>query len=254
MKNEEIEKKQKAYFLKLFRNARYKTQEDAEDFSCICFALEEFAVFAFRVKKSGLGKYKDDYRKFFKNNFFNGERLYALLCVVHKSRNDYAHQGVFARNSARKAQSLAIELESKLMKDLSRLEHIMSEDIAYANPELTVSKIREIMLLNSFSYLPLRYDDSTYYMISDIDIARLWNKRWDDNRSENEKIRNEKLYITHFREIFDEHLPKGSKIKADILDGDIEIEEVADKLSHIPILVKGKSGAIVGIVTAFDWL
>lgn len=98
-----------AYYLKLFRQARYRTLDDVEDFTSVCFALEELGR---RLKGSNLKslrKYKDVIARFVPGR--RHKEFVVLFDLVVTARNEAAHCGVFARNLAMRSTKIALTIE-----------------------------------------------------------------------------------------------------------------------------------------------
>jgi predicted transcriptional regulator len=245
---EKLSEDQKFYFLKALRTARYSAQKDAEDFLNLCFVFEELGLRLAGVKRKGLGSYDDFYKEIFKFYSYSHISLMDKFYSVVRARNDAAHQGAFARAASIKAQLVSIELEAIIMSKARSVRQIMSEDVVWAEEFFTVAKVREIMLLNSFSYLPCHIG-SRIYLISDAAVADVWN------RDQTNEKRNEKLYSATIKELFS--LKEiGLESPVEIIHQDAEISRILEKLGSKPVLVSNDkfNKNIVGIVTAFDYL
>lgn len=226
---------QKRYFLHLLREARYAAQDDAENFSDICFALEELGKQVLGEKKSGLGGYKEVLPLVVPPH--QQQSFRAALGRVITARNDKAHTGAYARNAADKAILVTTMLEDVLMGDMETVEDIMAHGVVWVEDFMPLAKVRELMLRHSFSYLPLKRGDD-YVLLSDAEVARQWRKLGP---------KSEKSNVKPLSEIEDLEV-----ISTKPILGNTKLSDHA--LPAHPELVQDECGNIVGIVTAFDWL
>ena len=170
------------------REARLKALRDAEAFEEIVFVLERMGVHL-TGKTGDLGKYKKaitqcalksplakDIPEACKDWHTPFEGLYKL---VREGRNDALHQGAFARHLTAWAIELATILEDALMNEATGNKPARVKDFMIRNPICAymwqpMSSIRQIMLANSFSYLPAAVGEqreSSWYFISDFAVA-----------------------------------------------------------------------------------
>ena len=94
-----------------------------------------------------------------------------LYDLVRDARNDAVHQGAFARHLTRHAIELAIILEDALSSYMYRATDFMALNPVCAELWQPVGFIRQQMLANSYSYLPVRDDDENWSVVSDSAIA-----------------------------------------------------------------------------------
>lgn len=241
-----LSERQCVNLLRDLRQARYASQQDSENLISLCGFYEEFGIIIAAQKLSGLGSYFEYYKKLLKKHSPLYLEDLAKFRFFLNARNDLAHSGEFARSAVSKAVEFSITLEGIIMAKLSQVNHIMSGNVTFVEPFFTIAKIRKIMLLNSFSYLPYE-KDGKYYLISDIDVAKFWNSIFD-----NEKEKSESLYVSHFEDLVKEkRFDIGGELQ--LIDGNSEISKALSKNDGRPMLVKSGS-QIIGIVTAFDWL
>ncbi len=107
---------------------------------------------------------------------------FALLYdMVRNARNDALHVGSYARHLTSHAIELALILEDGLrsveiiFKEAEKME-INVSDFMVRNPVCAhlwqpISSIRQTMLTNSFSYLPVAIDKSEWRLVSDLRIV-----------------------------------------------------------------------------------
>lgn len=238
-----LKKEQYAYYLRLFRNARYQVLADGENFTNVCFALEEFGTALLRKKQTGLGGYKNVLVKFLGDDAYS-KKFDTTFEKLKSARNGKSHQGVFARHAARNAVKICIMIEEKITEQMETLEDLMVDEIIWAQEFMPVAKIREMMLRYSFSYLPFKWEDK-YYLIADYQIAHIWKNL--DYRDK---------YTTPFSQIFSEKFeesdPTMKRINTEPFDKEKEINKLP--IPTQPILIKDTENHIVGIITPFDFL
>jgi len=178
-----------------------------------------------------------------------------LYELVREARNDALHQGAFARHLTSHAIELAIILEDALS---SLLGPIVS-DFMVQNPECAelwkpLSFIRQQMLANAYSYLPLVRSSSDvlnpwkdWKIISDASVARFLGSE------RSGKVRRRRLSKT-LQEAIDE-MPEIC-VSALVVSDDAQISEALDNLEKQSVMLVKHHGRLelVGILTAFDLL
>jgi hypothetical protein len=167
-----------------------------------------------------------------------------LFDLMKDARNDALHQGAFARHLTRHAIELALILEDALR----RSEPALVADYMVRNPlcaELwhPLSFVRQQMLANSYSYLPLRKEEK-WYLISDAHLPIYLGSG----------SRKEKLTLTVENLLSWKELPAIEPVSAES-----SLTEALSTLekSQPPVLLVGNlldSNALLGILTAFDLL
>jgi len=237
------------YFRDQFREARAKALRDAEGFQEILFVLERFGAFL-KGKVEVLNAYKksiekvalisplaDDIPGRFQSWHMSFSRLYDL---VRKARNDALHQGTFARHLTRNAVQLSLVLEDALMSNQNTAGDYMVRESVCASPWQPLSFIRQQMLENSFTYIPV-WSSTQWQLVSDYHVARYL-------RQGDRKL---KLAKT-----LEEAVSDGLILEqVNICLADASINEVFKKSNGKPVLVVEKqTERLVGIVTPFDLL
>jgi len=165
-------------------------------------------------------------------------RLYDL---VRKARNDALHQGAFARNLTHNAIQLAFILEDALMSYQNTAGDYMVREPVCALLWQPLSFIRQQMLANSFTYLPV-WSSTHWQLVSDYHVARYL--RQGDRKSKLaktlEEAVNDGLILEQVSTCF----------------ADASINEVLEKSNGKPVLVidREQTERLVGIVTPFDLL
>jgi CBS domain-containing protein len=253
-------------FADQFRSARLAALADAESFDQIIHVIERLGSyltkeeFSDHGKHGDLGKYKitmvelvqshglaAESRAEFKNLLTPFETLYDL---VKNARNDALHQGAFARHLTKHAIELAIILEDLLSNYL----HPVVTDFMVRNPICgepwqPVAFLRQQMLANSFSYLPVLQGEKEWGVVSDAAIAKFLGPKYNGGN------RTKRLAMTIDAASTQNDNPISLLRPAFVEEAD-PLEKALDRLTTSPILlVRSPSGtSLLGILTAFDLL
>src|SRR2546425_10321270 len=152
------------HFRNQFREARAAALRDAEGFQEVLFVLERFGTYLTKGIQT-LNKYAGEIQKMalisplandiperYKSWHLPFSKLYEL---VREARNDALHQGAFARHLTNSAIQLALVLEDALMSDQNMAGDYMVREPVCASFWQPLSFIRQQMLANSFTYLPV---------------------------------------------------------------------------------------------------
>ena len=156
------------------REARYGALADAEGFAQLCFAFELLGS-RLRGEKFSLGQYKEQL-KLLATNTLGSDRFDALFRRVLDARNDAMHSGAYARNAAQAAVQLSLILEQGLMNkfDLTVADFMVTTPV-YVEDWHTLGYARQLMLANSFSYLPI-FHGNKWHLISDMAMAQFFQR------------------------------------------------------------------------------
>lgn len=164
-----------------FREARYAALADAEGFGAICFALEALGLrllgeqatldryknrIAVRAQKSAiLTQLATSHPSRFKS-------FDALYKTVQTARNDAMHIGAYARHATEAAIELCIGIEEALMADVARtVSSVMVTSPITVEKWQPVAHARQLMLMHSFSFLPVRIGE-TWWLVSELGLAK----------------------------------------------------------------------------------
>jgi predicted RNase H-like HicB family nuclease/CBS domain-containing protein len=252
---------QAVYFRNQFREARTKAFQDSESFSEILFAIERLGSYLI-----GEISTLDDYRsciqtlaknsplaeeipKEHPNSHIKIDRLYEL---VMQARNDALHQGAYARHLTSRSIELSLVLEDALMSNGKLVRDYMIINPVCADLWQPLSFIRQQMLANSFSFLPVRDSDKCWNLVSDQALAQYLRVK----KAERDK---------RMAQTLEKALGETKSVSTLNLEKDVitvkateGIDEVMQKISnHCPILVTidgTKTGELIGILTSFDLL
>jgi hypothetical protein len=240
---------QRRYFRNVFCQARQAAFQDAEGFQEILFALERLG--AFRSQSIGaLGQYKDHIEEVAQMSPLALEipvqwRGYhppfsSLYELVRGARNDALHQGACARHLTNHAVQVSLIIEDALMSDAKLISDFMIHDVVEAKTWQPVSFVRQQMLANSFSFMPLQ-QDGDWQLLSDAALLRYLSTE-------------RKKRMAHS---IQEAIKGGLTLDpANCCSPDEKVEEVIDRFCGTPILVvdKDPDQRLLGIVTCFDLL
>ncbi len=157
-------------------------------------ALERLGSYLTNGGGHGLGKYREAIAEIGKRSSLayeglehHGERRLRFSRqyeLVRRGRNEAAHEGAAARHLVHHCLEVALILEDALMQECRLAGHYMVANPITASWWEPLSSIRQKMLSNSFSFLPvLASDDSgTWQLVSDVALARYLRE---DGRSSN---------------------------------------------------------------------
>lgn len=243
----------KIYFRDIFRDARATAYRDSEGFQEILFALEKYGSFL-AGKILDLGRYEpyikkiasgsplcSDIPKKRREYHLPFDNLYKL---VREARNDALHQGAYARHLTDHAVQLSLIIEDALMNNANMISDYMVRDVVAAGLWQPVSFVRQQMLANSFSYMPVRVKND-WKLLSDAGIAKYINGHAPANR----KVKLAKSVI----EALEDKLVPQSVI---CCNPDESASAVIANFRGKPLLIVDKrdNAVLLGIVTAFDLL
>lgn len=168
------------------RAGRYAALADAEGFEQICFALEALGL-RLLGKQGDLGGYEQRIglharrspvlTELARDHPAGFKPFAALYATVRKARNDNMHLGAYARHATHAAIELCIGLEEALMADVTpTVGHVMVKSVITVEPWRPVAHARQLMLMHSFSFLPLRQGPK-WFLLSELALAQFLNVR-----------------------------------------------------------------------------
>jgi len=172
-----------------------------------------------------------------------------LYDSVREARNTAMHEGAYARHLAAHAVKLALILENALMNGLDLVRDIMVPNPVCAEMWQPLSFIRQTMLENSFSHLPVKTSASeriTWKLVSDEGLARYLMGAAD-------KEEKKKRLLQSLADAEDAGGVRLCSAKQCVQEE--SISEILGDWNGLPILVLRKESTdLVGILTAFDLL
>jgi hypothetical protein len=242
------------YFRDQFRSARAAAHSDAEGYQEVLFALERLGTYCYG-RVAALGSYAKiigelaclsplavEIPRAWREAHVPFATLYEL---VREARNDALHQGAFARHLTAHAVQLALVLEDALMTEALCASEFMVRDVAHAYAWQPVSFVRQQMLANSFSHLPIQLGDALaarWHLIPDIVLARFLRV--------SPEVRKLRLAMTIADALATGEL---SFPVASCCSPDTSVDQLLPQFDGHPILVLDEQ-RLLGILTAFDLL
>lgn len=244
------------YFRNLFRDARTIALRDAEAFEELVFTVERLGS---ALTKNVLALGRDEYKQAIDNVALQSPLaacvpdswreclipFRVLYQSVRVARNDALHQGALARHLTVHAIQLAIILEDAMMQNLSIVGDYMVPNPVCAALWQPVGFIRQAMLANAFSYMPVLTvcnDEPEWHIISDYAVACYLRSGKRDQR-----------LATPLEKALREGMDPAP---ARLCTADFPITEALSLAKDGPVLVhrKESKGELVGIITTFDLL
>jgi CBS domain-containing protein len=251
---------ERAFFLGELRAARLAAQRNAEDFHDLLFVFERLGTFLTAGTGGSLGDYKEPFVEFVNEHSALAAAIgregtdvqlpfRSLYFLVNRGRNDALHQGAFARHLTTHAIELALVLEDALMDGAQLVRDFMVNDPVCASLWQPVSFVRQKMLENAFSYLPVyddREEERRWKLISDRALA-IWLQG-------NRDVRKSRLATT-----LEDALNQGLKLEEAhrVKSADRIQTAITDGVDNgRPALVVSAEdeARLIGIVTPFDVL
>ena len=252
-----LEKPARLWFRDRLRDARAAAFRDAEAFDEIIVVLEKLGGLLAGTEK-GLGQYEKAITALAVGTTINsnvpednGNGLHlpfsALFNAVRIRRNQAFHTGAVARRLTQQSVLLALVLEESLMHGFQFVRDFMVANPVCAELWQPLSFIRQNMLLNSFSYLPVKVTENgndCWRVVSDRVLAAYIREVPDIER---DRLAQTLLEAWQNKQI------ELEEVKS--LDGKKPIAEAIRILNHLPILVIiGSPSNLAGILTAHDLL
>lgn len=176
-----LSKPERLMYRDRLRAARYAALADSEGFTQICYELEALGV-RLLGKQESLGMYRGKIEGIAKKSLVliamqEGppgmfKRFQALYFIVRKARNDNMHLGAYARHATKAAIELCILLEEGLMNgEGMKVEDVMVTEVVALDPGQPVAHARQLMLMHSFSFLPVYLGDK-WRLLSELSVAQ----------------------------------------------------------------------------------
>jgi hypothetical protein len=188
----ELNRQERVHYRDRFREARYAALADAEGFGAICFAVEALGL-RLLGEQATLERYKPriaacalqspvltELAVTLPSRFKSFEALYK---TVQTARNDAMHIGAYARHATEAAIELCIGLEEALMADVERtVGNVMVSSPVTVEPWQPVAHARQLMLMHSFSFLPVRIEKS-WWLVSELGLAKFLGVNGDTKKA-----------------------------------------------------------------------
>ncbi len=180
----DMEQEVALHFRDQLRAARAVALRDAEAFQEILFVLERLGAFLSNERRN-LGQYlpqikeqaaRSPMAKEVPSALPNYHQQFDLKYeIVRKARNSALHEGALARHLTANAVELSLVLEEGIMSELHQVSDFMVRNPVCAFTWQPLSFIRQTMLVNSFSYLPVPVEKggkTDWRLISDFRLGQ----------------------------------------------------------------------------------
>ena len=237
-----ISRESKVELLTKLRTARYLVLRDAEAFHEAATCLEHIGQVVCGEIRNGLESYRKEILALAQQTKrHNDEDISRLFKVVREARNDAVHVGAHARHLNTRLIDLLLILEEAITSSTLAVKDLMVRTPVVAESWHLVAHVRNAMLANSFSTLPIweRTESGGCWWIL-TDTALMKYKRVAGKKD-----------MTVEKAVSQGWLPLES---ATCVQPDTPITEVVEKMNHLPILVTDATceSRLLGIVSAFD--
>lgn len=173
-----LSEEQKQFYRDQLRSARNVALADAEGFMAVVHTLELMGQQLVGKICMGPGEYKKKLKGVASLSSLAHKvdptyhvKFSTLFDELKDARNDAVHQGAYARILTDHAVDITIILEDALMSGFSQVSQFMVRDVVEAKPWQPVSYVRQQMLKHSFSYLPIRHEE-TWKLIPEYSVAK----------------------------------------------------------------------------------
>ena len=261
-RKENVTPEEALYFRNEFREARYATLKSPEEYPRILFAIERFGAYLTDNHDGGLKDYESCIVKFVNRHHSLHKRMpctrkdYHAKCgtlfrIMMTERNSALHKGSFVKILISHLIELSLMLEDALMTIMAdQIKNYMTRNPICAYPWQPISFIRQKMLENSFSYIPVHMEKpgknkKKWFLISDYAIAEYL-------RIATQKDDREKLLSRTLKSAVASK-PRLLTKKAVIVPPTETVQEALGCAKGRPILVKRKGcPELLGIATPFD--
>lgn len=252
MIDERLSPESRRFFLAMLRDARAAASRDAEAFQEILFSIERLGAFLHQDQAS-LGKYKTLLVGLAKSSPLHelakyrcGPDFDRLYDLVQYGRNDAMHQGASARHLVANATTLALVLEDAIVAKGATVQDFMVRNPVCAEMWQPLALIRQQMLLNSFSYLPVRWErmGKLWWLVADFRLAKFLRCGGESERG--------KHLATSLADLVRQQ--NDFLVEAQTMKASESLQSVLDAIRHEPMVIVDASDQshLMGIVTGFD--
>lgn len=256
MNSTPLEQPERLLYRDRLRNARYAALADSEGFHEVCYAIESLGmrllgteatlnryqpcVRAVGLASPVLSSLPKDFPMFF-------TRFDALYDIVRRARNDAMHSGAYARHATNAAVELCIGLEEAVMigpTQLNKVADFMVKTPISVEPWQPVAHARQLMLMHSFSFLPVLHD-KRWRLLSEMAMVAFLRPKTHEARS--------KALALALNDAVSQGLKllPAKKLKP---DDDISNVVLADQIKAVPTLwlVVERRNRLTGVLSPFE--
>ncbi len=250
----------KRFFRDELREARADAFRNAEGFHTLVFAIERLGS----ALSGNVGSLGGRYRDVFTDLAQRSTLAYkipgalpewhtpfdALYEIVKEGRNDALHQGAYARLVTEHTVLLSLIFEDALMKEETLVRDFMVRGAVCAVPWQPISSVRQLMLTNSFSFLPIWatwQSPARWLVLSDYDLAKFLRG------SASNAERNKRLVTTVRSAVQNDQLDVQDPVFCSPLDPISAVFEAKER-RIVLVLERANPDHLVGVITPFDVL
>ena len=254
---EKIEQQVALHFRDELRVARAAALRDAEAFHAVVLVLERLGGFLEPMPRGSMGAFRKTMEELASSSPMAVE-VPAMLPEYHSQfatqyelvrvgRNAALHEGALARHLTVTAVQLSLVLEEAIMHGYDSVSHFMVRNPVCAYLWQPLSFIRQTMLVNSFSFLPVPHNEdgkTVWKLVSDFRLAQYLRK--------DGAICSKRL-VHNLQTALDSH--EMELLPAQTCGPDEKVEVVLRTPEGLPTLVLSPANSeLLGIVSPFDLL
>ncbi len=230
------------------REARALVLRDAEAFHEAAMTLERIGQIVCGQIGKGLGDYRDAIVDLIEpGDTPEADSVKRLFDTVKDARNMAVHEGAWARHLSSRLVELLILLEQSIGNRMKYAEDIMVRQPVVAEKWHMVTHVRQMMLANSFSTLPVDVD-GRWHLITDWMIMRFL-------RDAGTKADREARLSASLESVIRSGRIEPGRAKC--FPGKTPVSELATEMGQEPVLItEGKETPprLLGILSPFDLL
>lgn len=234
--------------LNRLREARALVLRDAESFHEASMVLERVGQVLCGEIRKGLSQYRDELvTKAVEAEGVEQEYVERLFYTVKDARNMAVHEGAWARNFNSRLVDLILILEQAIMKNMKTAADIMVRNPIVAETWQMIGHIRQTMLANSFSSLPVLVNSQWFFISDAMVMSYLRNTK---NGRVNEKLLSTQLGTANEQK----EIPL---LEARCFSPTTELKDLVTKMDAGAALITENTinpPRLLGIVTSFDLL
>lgn len=246
--------KERRYFLAQLRGGRAQALRDAEGFPGLVHSIERLGFHLSGGRASGLWRMQPYLGRIAEASCLASEvptlwpqwhtPFSTMLDHLRRARNEAAHEGVYARHLTQAAIEISIVLEDALAEPTMRISELMIRDPVCAEDWEPISFVRQKMIRDSFSFVPVRPTQSEkgWCFVSDRQLAAYL--RHGDRK---DKLKLSVAMATRDGLVLE---------PATCFSPSASIADVVPAVAERPVLIvdEANPASLLGILTAFDLL
>jgi CBS domain-containing protein len=256
-----MDRKIARHFRDQLRQARAATLSDAEGYQHILFVFERLGSHLLTQIRN-LGRYGPKIVELAEQSPMASQipteagwhtPFKVKYDIVCEARNAALHQGALARHLTVNAVELSLVLEEAIMSEYDRVRDFMVTNPVCAYLWQPLSFIRQTMLVNSFSYLPVLDEAGTWQLISDFNLASYLRRGIDKMDKEEAKKETKTRLVKTLGQVAASREVKLLPTKT--VHEEESIQTALQKSEGLPVVVTSPDpNQLIGILTPFDLL